>query len=338
VVFGRFLPGADHGQEFGIAAGGTAEYSIRAVYDAAILSHDGTRFADVAPTPDGGVATAVFNVDGSDYHFLPAPDDTLLLVGAAWSPDDTRIASQGFDDSDPGRTGIYSRRVSDGGGIVRLTDPGNRIDWPIVPGGFSPDGSKVLFFRPDARNVTSDSAPQDLFVVDSDGRAVTQLTPPGTTSGVVFSYDSASWSPDGTQVAVAAAKGPFWTNTHRSVYLASADGRSFERVGPQGDIWDAVWSPDGQWIALSMATKATGGQHQLFLMHPDGSHVRQLTSPDTGRFALQPVWSPDSTQILFLRGSDDVRLGNLWSIDVDGSQAHQVTHVEAAYRGVAWLP
>ncbi len=242
---------------------------------------------------------------------------------------------EGGNPADPTSIGIYSRRSSDGGGLIRLTNAGTRHDYPVMS---SPDGSKLLFFRPDAPNETSDSAAQDAFVVRSRGGGLTRLTPKGTTTAFVFSGDSASWSPNGTRLAIAAAKGQFWNNTSRSVYIVSADGSSFTPIGPVGDIWDAVWSPDGRWIAFSMATKATGGLQELYLMHPNGSGVRQLTSSADGLYALQPTWSPDSQQLLFTRGTDDPHLGDLWSIDVDGSHLNQVTHTPAGYGAPAWLP
>jgi Tol biopolymer transport system component len=222
--------------------------------------------------------------------------------------------------------------------VVRLTDAGTRFDYPVAS---SPDGSKLLFFQPDAKNETSDSAPQDLFVVGADGSGLIRLTPQGTTTAVVFSYDSVSWSPNGTQVAVAAANGPFWRTTTRSVYIASADGSGFKRIGPLGDIWDAVWSPDGQWIAFSLATRATGGLFQLYLMHSDGSAVRQLTSGSDGLSSLHPTWSPESNQLLFLRGTSNSGNANIWSINVDGSHLYQVTNKPAGYGtglALAWLP
>jgi WD40 repeat protein len=338
IVFTRFLPGADTGKVYRIDAGGTAEHLIRSgVFDFALLSPDGTQFADAAFTPDGLGTTAIFNVDGSGYRLLPA---TLNLPGGIWSAGETRIAAAAGDPQNPTPpVGIFSRRSSDGGGVIRLTDAGTRFDYPIQS---SPDGSKLLYFQPDAKNQTSDSAPQDLFVIGADGSGLTRLTPPGTTTAVVHAYDSVSWSPGGTQVAVAAAHGPFWDTTIHSVYIASADGSSFQRVGPLGDIWDAVWSPDGRWIAFSMASKATGGLFELYLMHPDGSGVRQLTPATGGLFSLHPTWSPDSSQLLFLRGgTSNVDLTDIWSINVDGSQLYQVTHQPAGYgtgQALAWLP
>jgi WD40 repeat protein len=338
-VFTRFLPGADQADVYRIDAGQTEEHLIRAgVLDYALLSPDGTQFTDMAPTPDGRGSACIFNVDGSGYRVLPITDPTLELPGGTWSAGNSRIVSGGGDALDPSRAGLYSRRTSDGGGLIRLTDAGTRADMPIQS---SPDGSKLLFFRPDAKDETSDSAPQDAFVIGADGSGLTRLTPPGTTTGVVSSFDSVTWSPDGTQLAVAAANGSFWRNAIHSVYVASADGSSFTRVGPLGNIWDAVWSPDAQWIAFSMATKATGGLFELYLMHPDGTGMRRLTSGTDGLFSLHPTWSPESDQLLFVRGADDPNLTDIWSINADGSQLYQVTHQPAAYssgQGLAWLP
>jgi len=342
IVFTRFLPGADTGSVYRIDAGTTIEHLIRSgVLDFALLSPDATRFADFAFTSEGAVTTAIFNVDGSGYRPLPTSVPAIPpngLPGGTWSAGETRIATAAGDPGNIPPSGIFSRRSSDGRGVIRLTDAGTRFDYPVAS---SPDGSKLLFFRPDAKNETSDSAPQDLFVVGANGKGLTRLTPRGTTTAVVFSYDSVSWSPDGTKVAVAAAKEPFWNTSIHSVYVASADGSSFKRVGPRGNIWDAVWSPDGRWIAFSMATEATSGLFQLYLMHPNGSGVRQLTSGSDGRSSLHPTWSPDSVQLLFLRGTSNSGNANIWSINVHGSRLYQVTHKSAGYGtglALAWLP
>jgi Tol biopolymer transport system component len=125
------------------------------------------------------------------------------------------------------------------------------------------------------------------------------------------------------------------------LYIASADGSSFTRIGPLGNIWDAVWSRDGQWIAFSMATRATGGLFQPYLMHPDGSGVRQLTNVSDGLSSLHPTWSPDSSQLLFLRGTGNSGDATIWSINADGSHLYQVTHKPGRYGtdlALAWLP
>ena len=343
IVFTRFLPGADTGSVYRIDAGTTVEHLIRpGVLDFALLSPDATQFADFAFTSEGVGTTAIFNVDGSGYRLLPTSGPAIPpngLPGGTWSAGETRIAAAA---GDPGNIpaewhllpALIRRQRSDP--ADRRRDVDSTIRWR--PRRMGPN---FLFFRPDAKNETSDSAPQDLFVVGANGKGLTRLTQRGTTTAVVFSYDSVSWSPNGTKVAVAAAKEPFWDTSIHSVYVASADGSSFKRVGPRGNIWDAVWSPDGRWIAFSMATKATGGLFQLYLMHPNGSGVRQLTSGSDSRSSLHPTWSPDSDQLLFLRGKSNSGNANIWSIDVDGSRLYQVTHMSAGYGtglALAWLP
>jgi Tol biopolymer transport system component len=83
---------------------------------------------------------------------------------------------------------------------------------------------------------------------------------------------------------------------------------------------------------------AKGGLHELYLMHPDGSEVRQLTSPADGLSAMPWTWSPDSRQLLLVRGVEDFGDVNIWSVNVDGSQLYQVTHQKATYLSPAWLP
>jgi hypothetical protein len=336
IVFTRFVPGEDMGQIYRIDAGGTVEHSIRSSFDAAILSPDGTRFLDFAPTPDDRGSTAIFNVDGSGYEVLPIPDPTLNLPGGWWLGD-SMIAVGGWGlDYDLRGVGIYARRASDGGGLIKLTDPGESHDHAVKS---SRDGSKLLFFRPSSKRDLRDSAPQDAFVVDADGTGLARLSPPGTTTAFVFgTHEAASWSPDSSMVAIVLANGPFWNDPSRSVYVVKSDGSGLTRIGPRGDIWDAIWSPDGRWIAFSLATKASGGLHELYLMHPDGSALHRLVSASDGLVSTQPFWSRDSDQILFKRFTGSPHVVDLWSVNVDGSQLYQVTHQPAGYVGTAWLP
>ena len=107
------------------------------------------------------------------------------LPGGTWSAGSTAIAAAAGDAGDPSDpVGIFSRRSSDGGGVLRLTDAGTRFDYPVAS---SPDRSHLLFFRPDAKNETSDSAPQDLFVVGSDNQ-VYKLNLNNATGNAVGGY------------------------------------------------------------------------------------------------------------------------------------------------------
>jgi len=62
-----------------------------------------------APAPDGTrVTTAIMNTNGNRRMDVPLPTPTVNLGPGAWSPDDTRITLQGWDDAHPDRNGIYT--------------------------------------------------------------------------------------------------------------------------------------------------------------------------------------------------------------------------------------
>jgi hypothetical protein len=136
IVFTRFLPGADTGSVYRIDAGTTIEHLIRSgVLDFALLSPDATRFADFAFTSEGAVTTAIFNVDGSGYRPLPTSVPAIPpngLPGGTWSAGETRIATAAGDPGNIPPSGIFSRRSSDGRGVIRLTDAVTRFDYPVA--------------------------------------------------------------------------------------------------------------------------------------------------------------------------------------------------------------
>jgi tricorn protease len=71
---------------------------------------------------------------------------------------------------------------------------------------------------------------------------------------------------------------------------------------------DGVPSPDGEWIALN---SDRSGQEELWLVPADGEgEWRRVT--DDGVFNLQPVWSPDSTRVLW--SDKEMRL-NLFELE-----------------------
>ena len=334
IVFNRSAPGSDLAV-FTINLDGTGEQRIRPAGDGAVLSPDGTRLMDPRPADDGRLTTSVFDIDGSGYKVLPIDDPTLQLGYGAWSPDGNRLVTDGWDQTRDDRKGLYTRRSSDGGDIVRLTDARIRADFPITPGGYSPDGSKILFFRPSTRS-EDDSAPMDLMVVDADGTGLRRLDPPGTTTGLVNGGISASWSPDGRRVAVVLSSSSFWDDDARAVSVVDADGSHAKRITSRGDILSAQWSPDGRWIAFD---NSGGGSRDLFVIHPDGTGLAQITSSEEdGLFSFGPVWSHDSTKLLFVRGSDELDSTDLWTVNVDGTDLSQVTHSSGSYGGYAWAP
>ena len=99
---------------------------------------------------------------------------------------------------------------------------------------FSPDGGRV------ALDITAPDA-RDLWIVDVRDRTMSRLT-------VGEVANDPYWSPDGTQVAYTAVRGPL-----RSIFLRNADGvgGADSIHGDENDYSSGSWSPDGRALVVS---------------------------------------------------------------------------------------
>ncbi|HEV8579798.1 MAG TPA: S9 family peptidase [Thermoanaerobaculia bacterium] len=89
----------------------------------------------------------------------------------------------------------------------------------------------------------------------------------------VSTSSSPSLSPDGQRVAFVSNRSGV-----PQVWITTADGvGEARRVGSFDDPVTGVdWSPDGQWLALSVAPGG-GLNEQIYLVHPDGSDLKRIT-------------------------------------------------------------
>ena len=68
---------------------------------------------------------------------------------------------------DPSRNGIYTIRVSDGGGLTRITaDPGG----DDIPGDFSPEGDQLVFFGSTEGGKVGSSSPNSTGTTSTGSR------------------------------------------------------------------------------------------------------------------------------------------------------------------------
>ncbi len=119
-------------------------------------------------------------------------------------------------------------------------------------------------------------------------------------------------SPDGQRVAfVVTTIDERKQDYHSSIWIASTDGGEAKRfTGGASNAHSPNWSPDGRWLAFvtdregepvakdqTEQKKQGKAKSQIWLIPTDGGEARQLTSMQHG--ASNPVWSPDSKQIVF---------------------------------------
>jgi Tol biopolymer transport system component len=217
-------------------------------------SRDGTRIAVVTILEDGRVGTAILLPDSTVERVLEIPDPSLNLPCTVWSPDDERLACEGFNDDDPSQTGIYTVRAADGGGLVRVTKAPDGMN--DIPGDYSPDGRQLVFKR------TAGEADAPLMLVDTDGGK------PRVLSETPYE-DPGRFSP---------AADTLLTSAGGRLLFLDVDGnvlRSIEESG--GYLFGAVWSPDGEWIAYS-GTAPGIFRADVFIRRADGSDLWQVTT------------------------------------------------------------
>ena len=152
-------------------------------------SPDGNRILYDLRTDSGQGALDVFvmNEDGSGVTNLTSDTPDWNDGAPAWSPDGTRIALG----SDRTGAGDLYTMASDGSDLVRLTD-GVQDTNPR----WSPDGQRIVFTR--FLDPAEGGTDFELFVINSDGTGLTQLTDNGA-----FRTTHADWSPDGRWMVVA---------------------------------------------------------------------------------------------------------------------------------------
>src|SRR5215207_4366843 len=66
----------------------------------------------------------------------------------------------------------------------------------------------------------------------------------------------------------------------------------------------------------------------LFVMNPDGSHIRQITHPPKGWRDNVPAWSPDGKRITFERFKSDESTSRIMVVNPDTGHTHTVVPCE----------
>ena len=266
----------EQGHEFGAThlanpdGSGPVDLALPGPEGGARWSHDGSELAVMTTLPDGRVGTAVIGPDGSVRRVLGIPVPHLDLVCTVWSPDDRRLACEGFDDARPSRRGVYVVDAADGSHLVRLTSaPAGAAD---VPGDVSPDGRTLVLGR-----CTEEESCALVTVPLGGGR--TSPLGPGLGPGLGPVEDPGRWSPDGRSLV---------TSVGGDVIVLSPEGAVRQRIHRDGHhLFGPDWSPDGRWLAWS---DDAGPGADVVVARPDGSDARRVTRTRENEIAVD--WGP----------------------------------------------
>lgn len=174
-----------------------------------------------------------------------------------------------------------------------------------------------------------------------DGWSLFALDPEsGTERQITHGYRDygSDWSPDGTRIVYDSES----RDGGQGIWVMNADGSRAMKLIDDGSV--PAWSPDGRRIAFARADLgetvaygegSAGTPFYLYVMDVDGTNIQRLTD---GQFSdYSPAWSPNSTQIAFVRY--DHEGAGVFVMNADGSGVRQVAGPGIEIFGApAWSP
>jgi hypothetical protein len=206
-------------------------------------------------------------------------------------------AASGTMPGEVGKIG-YTAIRADGVPTVWAVDPdggGNDeiVAGPSMFGRFSPDGSQVVFARPNTSFFDA-----QLWVAPVDGSTV-----PVQVGGAGASQ--AAWSPEGNRLAYVRGTAVDGGDISYSLRVMHADGsgdRLVRELGISGSganfelVSGVSWSPDGTRIAT---TQGTDGQTNVITVDPETGEAVNVTDPVTEPPSYSPSYHPDGSRLVY---------------------------------------
>lgn len=245
--------------------------------------------AEPAVAPDAAENQINASYDLIKYSILPAVTDQPE-ADPFWAVADA---------PPPPADALYTVGADGRGRRALLADPRAQFWGPA----WSPDGTQVVFTKSVPAVVSPGSIPAELYIADSDGANLRQLTTNGRNNYLP------AWSPDGRQIAyVSGGRGGF--DTHE-IYVINVDGSGDTNLTVNdAQEYGVAWSPDGSTLAFG---SKRDGEMRIYTMNPDGSEQQSLPTPAAGQ---APWWSPDGRQMVYTVESE----GNsdIYVMDADG--------------------
>jgi Tol biopolymer transport system component/DNA-binding winged helix-turn-helix (wHTH) protein len=188
---------------------------------------------------------------------------------------------------------------------------------------FSPDGTLVAFRQSGGANDTG------LYAAVVGGDRTLQLT---NDRGDCCP----TWSPDGRQIAFTRYSGK-----SLSIYIVPALGGTEHRVynGLASMGGGVTWSADGRSLGFTESTASDPPGATVSLLSLADSSVRPITSPPPAWLDHEPAFSPDGSQIAFVRSTVAGVSNDVYVMPTSGGQPRRLTFDNRPIMGPpTWTP
>ena len=174
---------------------------------------------------------------------------------------------------------------------------------------FSPDGKQVAFRNGNGAHNTG------IYTALVGGEKSLRLT---SDSGDCCP----TWSPDGRQVAFIR-----YADKTFSIIVVPALGGTEHRVyrGPAPMGTGLAWSPDGKFLAFPEASAVDSPRSWISLLSFADYSTRRLTLPPGGSLDHAPKFSPDGSQVAFVRSTVAGVCNDVYVVAAAGGEARRLT-------------
>jgi Tol biopolymer transport system component/DNA-binding winged helix-turn-helix (wHTH) protein len=187
-------------------------------------------------------------------------------------------------------------------------------------GAFSPDGTRVVFAW-----TTPEDGNRNLFVKQTGSETLLRLT------NAAESDYSPAWSPDGTRIAYLAL-----SDKGLGLYVVSSLGGPAEKLyTPRSMVhWEQralSWSPDGKSLLFPDGTPSS-----IQALSLDTRRAYPVsTPPQDWDGDVNPAFSPDGTQIAFVRAMEGA-VRDIYVVSAMGGTPRQLTNDRRLVDTLAW--
>jgi Tol biopolymer transport system component len=247
---------------------------------------------------------------------------------ALWAPDSSRIVYLADQDTDTVNE-LYSS-LANGSGNTRLNDPALPVGSGVFSFLIAPDSSRVAYLANPSGPVA-----QELFAAPIAGGSNVTLNGPLVLNGGVSAY---RWAPDSSRVAYVADQD---TDGVNELYTSLPNGAGNVKIsGPlpaltRTDMSTSPtvpgdWAPDASLVSYVVFSIGAPAPFQIpgFSALPDGGGSVEYTGvmdPTTTGLGNWPVWSPDSSRLMYVAHQDSGTMWELYMTSPDGTSNQNIS-------------